>query len=102
MKRFRNKSRYEDEATIVHTTINKIECRNIEIGQRLKTVFYCPSYLAPEGRMCVYWGRTNIDEGDEIEMKGRFSDGVFLAWSLSIHKKAKRIENDSGNIQNRT
>ena len=44
----------------VDTKVIKIDYQNEEIGNGLKTVFYCPSYLCPEGRMCVIWGKTNF------------------------------------------
>lgn len=72
------------EPVIVEATISKIDFKNQLVGDKLKTVFYCPSYYAPEGRMCVIWGRVHIEVGDKIVMKGRFSDGVFIARSLNI------------------
>ena len=84
----RQMSKYENDAVIVTAKISKIDCLNVEAGNgKYKTVFYCPSYYAPEGRMCVYWKYTGIKEGDEVYMQGRFSDGIFLVWSLQILKK---------------
>ena len=89
-KRFIKKpSKYEKEATLAEGIINKIEYKNLLVNEKYKSVFYVPSYLCPQGRMCVFWGYTTINTGDKVEMKGRFSDGVFLVWSLKIHKRAK-------------
>lgn len=82
----REPSKYEKEAVFVEATINKIDFINQEINDKLKSVFYCPSYLCPEGRMCIYWGRTSIQVGDKVLMKGRFVDGTFLVWQLLITK----------------
>ena len=86
----RTESKYEAEAVIIKNTVSKIEYQNLPVGDRYKTIFYVPSYLCPEGRMCVFWQRNNINVGDEIAMKGRFSDGVFLVWSLQVYKRAEQ------------
>lgn len=72
----------------VDTKVIKIDYQNEEVGNGLKTVFYCPSYLCPEGRMCVIWGKTNFKVGDEVSLKGRFNGDVFLVWNALITKKA--------------
>ena len=82
------------EGQVVQGTskIIKIEIQNQEINDKFKTVFYCESKKNPEGIMCVIWGRTTFKTGDEINMTGRFKDGVFLVWSYlyrpSIAKEA--------------
>lgn len=86
----RQPSKYEKDAVLVSATVNKIDFINLEVNGKLKTVFYCPSYICPEGRMCIAWGRTNIQIGDEIQMKGRFVDDVFLVWSLMISKRKEQ------------
>ena len=96
----RKPSKYEDEATIVESTVTKIDFQNKEINGKLKTVFYCKSYLCPDGdgRMCITWQRNTIQIGDKVAMKGRFignesenpeERNVFIAWSVMIlnHKK---------------
>lgn len=82
MRNKRRKSKYEEEAVIARATVNRVEVVNQLVNDKYKNVFYCPSYLEPNGRMCIYWGRVMLNIGDEIEMKGRFSDGAFLVWSL--------------------
>ena len=89
-RRKKEPSKYEKDAVIVDATISRIDFINMEIGDKYKSVFYCPSYLEPEGRMCVFWGMTNLEIGDTVQMKGRFNDGVFLVWSLIIIKKASK------------
>lgn len=90
----RKKSKYEDQAQIATAIVKKIDYKNQPTGKdgTLKTVFYCPSYLCPEGRMCVVYGRVNFEVGDEVTMKGRFSDGVFLVWSMYRSASSKQIE----------
>ena len=74
--------------SIVDVTVCKIVFLNKWYGERLKSVFYCPSYEKPEGRMCVYWqGRCTVEVGDYVRMKGKFSDGIFLVSSYQIIKR---------------
>ena len=99
----RTPSKYEADAMIVEAIVTKIDYQNKIINGKLKTVFYCRSYLCPdgEGRMCIYWDYNKIQVGDTVQMKGRFiSSGetenpdlknVFLVWSLLIKKR----ENDA-------
>lgn len=90
----RQPSKYEKDAVIVSATVSKIDFLNTEVNGKLKSVFYCPSYYAPEGRMCIYWGgRTTVEVGDRVDMKGRYSDGVFIVWKLLINRRDKRNEN---------
>ena len=42
--------------------------------------------------MCVAWGKTSIKEGDGVELKGRYKDGVFIVWSIQI--KNRENQND--------
>lgn len=82
---------YQEDARIISTHVLKIDYKNQPVGKngRLKTVFYCPTYECPDGRMCVIYDRTTIDVGDEIRTTGRFNGDVFLAWSIQIIKKGK-------------
>ncbi len=74
--------------SIVDATVCKIDFLNQPYGDKLKSVFYCPSYEKPEGRMCVYWqGRCTVEIGDYVRMKGKFSDGIFLVNSYQIIKR---------------
>lgn len=85
------------ESVWVETTVSRIEMLNQEINGKLKTVFYCPSYYAPkEGRMSIIWGRVHIQEGDKIQMKGRFYDGVFVATKLTILMKHRQNGDENG------
>lgn len=86
MRRY-NKN-YDWSDTLVQTSVCKIDFLNKEYGDKLKSVFYCPSYEKPEGRMCVYWqGRCTVDVGDEVTLKGRFNDGIFLVNDYQIRTK---------------
>lgn len=87
-------SRYEEDSILITSTIIKIEQQNEIIGEKFKNVFYLKSKNYPEtGRMCVSWGRTIFNVGDEITAKGRINtDGVFLVWSLMITKRAGKSE----------
>ncbi len=74
--------------SIVDATVCKIDFLNQPYGNKLKSVFYCPSYEKPEGRMCVYWqGRCTVEIGDYVRMKGKFSDGIFFVNSYQIIKR---------------
>ena len=85
-KPFYDKSRWGN--SIVDAVVCKIDFLNKEYGEKLKSVFYCPSYEMPEGRMCVYWqGRCTVAIGDKIRMCGKFSDGIFLVNSYQIPQK---------------
>lgn len=85
-KPFYDKSRWGN--SIVDAVVCKIDFLNKEYGEKLKSVFYCPSYEMPEGRMCVYWqGRCTVAIGDKIRMCGKFSDGIFLVNSCQILQK---------------
>ena len=81
-------SKYEDDAMIVASKVLKIEMQNQEMNGKLKTVFYCESQTKPEGRMCVQWGKTNIQVGDEFQAKGRLTpEGTFIVWSLMFQRR---------------
>lgn len=83
-KYIRQPSKYEAEKVHISTEVIKIELQNEFINEKYKTVFYCKSDKCPEGRMCVAWGKTRIVEGSKIEMDGRFKDGIFLVWNMTI------------------
>lgn len=90
----RKKSKYEDDAMIATAKVCKIDYKNEPTGkgETLKTVFYCPSNLCPEGRMCIVYGRVSFEVGDEVTMKGRFNDGVFLVWSMFVNRTKEKAE----------
>ena len=74
----------------VDATVCKVDFTNKAYGDKLKSVFYCPSYEKPEGRMCVYWqGRCTVEVGDSVRMIGKFNDGIFLVLSYQILRKGK-------------
>lgn len=74
----------------VDATVCKVDFTNKAYGDKLKSVFYCPSYEKPEGRMCVYWqGRCTVEVGDSVRMIGKFNDGIFLVSSYQILRKGK-------------
>ncbi len=85
-KFIRKVSKYADEAMLFSSEVLKIEEQNISINEKFKTVFYCKSSKFPEGRMCIAWGRTNIQVGDIVHMKGRIKDDVFLVWSMNFQR----------------
>ena len=76
------------------TKVLKIEEQNKPINDKLKTVFYCKSQTKPEGIMCVSWGRTSIDVGDTVELKGRLKNNVFIAWEIQIKNKSRGTTSD--------
>lgn len=89
-------SKFLEDAVLVRTTITEIIESNKPYGDRYKNVFKCSSQKNPEGRMCVLWGKYNLEVGYEIEMKGRnveqAGNNIFLAWSIQIintHDKEK-------------
>ena len=82
-------SKYENEALILTSTIERIEVQNVEINGKFKTVFYCKSNDKPEGQLCIVWGRTTFKVGSRFNAKGRLTpDGTFLVWSI-LHFKDK-------------
>lgn len=81
-------SKYENDAILITSVVKKIELQNVEINEKLKTVFYCESNTIPEGRLCITWGRTNLEIGDKFQAKGRITEnGTFLIWSMLRFKK---------------
>lgn len=82
-------SKFIDEAILVKATVTEIIEKNKEYSHRFKNVFKCASQTGID-RMCILWGRSNIDVGDEVQMKGRFKDDVFLAWSAVIRKNKEK------------
>lgn len=85
-------SKFIDKAILVKATVTEIIEKNKEYSHQIKNVFKCASQTGVD-RMCILWGRSNIDIGDEVQMKGRFIDDVFLAWSVLITKnKEKQYE----------
>ena len=100
-KYIKKPSKYADEATIVESIVTKIDFQNKEINGKLKTVFYCKSYLCPDGdgRMCILWEYNTIKTGDKVQMKGRFvgneatnpeERNVFIAWSAMILERREQ------------
>ena len=89
MRRKKKKtSKFIDKAILVKATVTEI-IKNKEYSHHLKNVFKCASQTGID-RMCILWGRSNIDAGDEVQMQGRFKDDVFLAWSIQITKKGTK------------
>ncbi|MBR5202821.1 MAG: hypothetical protein IKW45_06110 [Clostridia bacterium] len=94
-KRFiRKPSKYEDQAILIHSVVTEIIERNKEYSDsRIKNVFRCKSSVIPEGRMCILWGRSAIEVGDEVQMKGRMIDNcgkeVFLVWSMMFIRRGE-------------
>ncbi len=65
-RKFVRKSKYEDNAVLINSTIQKIDIQNEEIGDKYKNVFYIKSNTYPEGRMCILWGESSFEVGDNI------------------------------------
>ena len=86
-KRVYKKSKWIDDSVIATGEVLSIDFINKEVGNNLKTVFYVSSTQHIDGRQCVIWGRQNFKVGDKVEMKGRFSNDIFLAWSLQYSKQ---------------
>jgi hypothetical protein len=88
MRRYK-KSKYENDAIIITSTVTEIEQKNVEVSDKIKNVFYLKSNVFPErGRLCILWGYSNAKVGDTIRAKGRITpDGTFLAWSTQIVQK---------------
>lgn len=91
MRRKKKTSKFIDEAILVKATVTEIIEKNKEYSHRIKNVFKCASQTGID-KMCILWGRSNIDVGDEVQMQGRFKDDVFLAWSIQILKKEQKNE----------
>lgn len=87
-KRVKTESKYLKDAISGTTTITRIEILNMWTGDKYKSVFYVPSSKLDSGeRMCIVWGRANIQIGDTIQITGRISGDVFLCWSYLILKR---------------
>lgn len=94
-KRFERKpSKYKEQAILITSTVVGIDYQNEDVGERVKNVFYLKSKQYPEtGRMCVLWGRSSFNIGDEVYCKGRLNEqGTFLVWSLMITKRKEQSE----------
>lgn len=100
-KRKKYVSKFEDSALLVSSKIIEIVESNKEYPtkDKVKNVFKCATSSDYDPKMCVYWGRLKISVGDEIQMKGRFKDNVFLVWGLLITKKAENENRDNPNYQ---
>ncbi len=88
---FKRRSKYEDEAILVSSVITEIIEENAEYPNgKIKNVFKCKSSTDPEGRLCILWGRSCLEIGCAIDMKGRTvkngDKDVFLAWSALVKK----------------
>lgn len=89
-------SKYADDATIINTKVLEIEEQNVQYYDekknkyRFKSVFYCASSRG-KPRMCVSWDRNTIQVGDEVQLKGRLNDDVFLVWSLLIMRRSSDV-----------
>ncbi len=86
-------SKFMDDAILVNTKVLEMEEQNTEYYDskkdryRYKSVFYCES---PSGvpRMCVSWEKNTIRVGDEVQLKGRLKDNVFLVWGFLILRRS--------------
>ena len=81
-----------DTITIVKSRVVGIEQQNVEIGNKIKNVFYLQSQVYPEtGRLCIMWGYTSFGIGDLSECKGRILDeGTFLIWSFMVLERVNK------------
>lgn len=74
----------------INTVVTKIEEKNKLYKDKFKTCFYCYS---PSGkdRLCVYWQRTSLEEGDRVIMQGYIlkPSEIFLCTTISVIKKVK-------------
>lgn len=76
------KKQFPETVWIAGAVIDSFEERNKLIGDKFKNVFYC---LGKHGkRMCILWGQTNANAGDEVEMKGRYNNDTFICHKLYI------------------
>ena len=76
-------NKYEDDLMIVNSTVTEIVEKNTVINEKYKNVFMCES-ASGTPRMCILWSQSNLEVGDEVEMRGRINNGVFLCWKLYI------------------
>lgn len=82
-----------------YNTILAENCKVIKIDYQnqkqqsgfFKTCFYCPSYLKPQGRMFIAWGKTKFKVGDIISCRGRMKGDVFIVHTLKIVKSAPNV-----------
>lgn len=85
------KTTFDWGKSLVETEVCRIDFLNAEYGNKLKSVFYCPSYEKPDGRMCIYWqGKCTLDVGDKVRLRGNFNDGIFLVSSYQIIRKCEK------------
>lgn len=82
-----------------YNTILAENCKVIKIDYQnqkqqsgfFKTCFYCPSYLKPQGRMFIAWGKTKFKVGDIISCRGWLKGDVFIVQTLKIVKSAPNV-----------
>lgn len=97
-KYFRKPSKYEEESLLAEGIVTEMIMKNEPIGDKYKTVFKVPSMMCPEGRICVYWGITGIEVGDQVFMKGRFNGDVFLVWKDRLmYKRQETPKEETAN-----
>ena len=80
----------ENLSIIENKQVIKIEEQNKEYAGKFKTVFYIPSKTNPQGKMCIAWHKTHFKLNDYIDLKGRFKDDVFIAYSTMIRFRANK------------
>ena len=76
----------EKDIFVIDAKISNIE-KIEKYGDKIKHIFQCVG--TDKEQTCIYWAGSEIDlyKADEIRVKGRFNNNVFLCWSLLILKK---------------
>lgn len=87
----------KDTVLVQRKEVVKIDYLNQPVNGKLKSCFYVPSYLCPEGKMVIYWGRVaNFKAGTIINMVGKPKEDVFIAYSIQILKLIDEGETQDG------
>lgn len=90
MTKVNYKKEYQEAYILVpRVKIQEVKEKNTLINEKFKTVFVCESKKKKDGVMCIFWGKTKLEQGDIVQLKGRFKGEVFIARSLKILQKIK-------------
>ena len=85
------KKEYQEAYILIpRAKIQEIKEKNTLINNKFKTVFVCESKKKKEGVMCIFWGRTKLEQDHIVQLKGRFKGEVFIARSLKILQKVNK------------
>lgn len=93
-------SKYENISSILENCkVVRFEEKNRQIADKFKSVFWVSSNDIEKVFKCITWKKIYFSEKDIIDMKGRFKNGVFLAWSTLSKNKPVIIDENTSKIE---